>query len=159
MLSEALGIGAVAGLLLCDEKAAGETMISQPIVAGPLAGLILGDIMTGLVIGVFLQLVWINLLPVGAVLPPNATIASVVAVSYAITATDLAGLDFKTAVSFSILTAIPVGLLGRWLDVHLSDLNGIFLRQAEAFAKAGKDYGINAIVGAGVAAAGEDRRQ
>ena len=54
------------GLVLLDKWALGELGISQPIVSCPLFGLVLGDFRAGLFLGVALQLVWIEALPLGS---------------------------------------------------------------------------------------------
>ncbi len=73
--------GAVIGL---DRTAAGQFMFSQPIVAGPVAGWMLGDITSGLVIGAMLELIWLLDLPVGTFVPADSTIAAIFAVSSAV---------------------------------------------------------------------------
>ena len=58
-----------------------QMMIARPLVAGTVAGAILGDIPTGLKLGVVFELLQYDILPVGAVRYPEygpATVAAVV---------------------------------------------------------------------------------
>ena len=71
------GVALVGGILGLDRTAAGQFMISQPIVAGPLTGWILGDMAAGLVIGAILELIWVLDMPVGAFVPADSTIGAV----------------------------------------------------------------------------------
>ena len=72
------------GVIGLDRTAAGQFMVSQPIVAGPLTGLILGDVMAGLLIGALLELIWVMDVPVGTFVPANQTVAAVAATAIAV---------------------------------------------------------------------------
>jgi mannose/fructose/N-acetylgalactosamine-specific phosphotransferase system component IIC len=65
------------GVLGLDRTAAGQFMISQPIVAGPLIGWMLGDTTAGLVIGAVLELIWVLDMPVGTFVPADSTVGAV----------------------------------------------------------------------------------
>lgn len=84
MLLVVAGIAAAGAFIGLDRTAVGQFMISQPIVAGPLAGWVLGDAATGLLIGTALELVWLLDMPVGAFVPADSTVATVVATASAI---------------------------------------------------------------------------
>jgi mannose/fructose/N-acetylgalactosamine-specific phosphotransferase system component IIC len=90
--------GGVVGL---DRTAAGQFMISQPIVAGPLTGWLLGDTTSGAVIGAVLELIWVLDMPVGTFVPADATIGTVSATAIAVLgSTGKTGLD---VIGFSLL--------------------------------------------------------
>jgi mannose/fructose/N-acetylgalactosamine-specific phosphotransferase system component IIC len=72
------------GLIGLDKTAVGQFMISQPIVAAPLTGWLLGDAAAGLVVGVVLELIWLLDVPVGTFVPADSTVASIVAVGSAV---------------------------------------------------------------------------
>ncbi len=78
-----LGVAALGGLIGLDRTAAGQFMISQPIVAGPLTGWLLGDAAAGLIIGASLELIWVLDLPVGTFVPADATVGAVSATAIA----------------------------------------------------------------------------
>jgi PTS system mannose-specific IIC component len=61
----------LAGWAAADTTAALQVMAGQPLVAGWLAGLLLGEPLTGLGMGILLQLLWSRLAPVGAAAFPD----------------------------------------------------------------------------------------
>ncbi|OIP63569.1 MAG: hypothetical protein CO150_05575 [Nitrospirae bacterium CG_4_9_14_3_um_filter_53_35] len=69
-------IALIAGFAGLDRLAFGQFMISQPIVAAPLVGWLMGDFHTGLLIGVVLELFWLRGLPIGGHIPKDATLAA-----------------------------------------------------------------------------------
>lgn len=71
------------GLVGLDRTAFAQMMVSQPIVAAPIAGWLLGDTTAGLVIGGTLELIWVLDMPVGTFVPADATIAAVSATAIA----------------------------------------------------------------------------
>jgi mannose/fructose/N-acetylgalactosamine-specific phosphotransferase system component IIC len=79
-----LGLAVWTGLVGLDRTAAGQFMVSQPIVTGPLTGLLLGDAAAGFVIGAVLELLWVLDLPVGSFVPADATISTAAATGVAV---------------------------------------------------------------------------
>src|SRR5439155_1613395 len=63
-----------------------QMMIARPLVAGTVAGAILGDIPTGLKLGVVFELLQFDILPVGAVRYPEYGPATIAAVATALAA-------------------------------------------------------------------------
>lgn len=96
-------LGALAGL---DRLAVGQCMISQPIVAGPLTGWLLGDPTAGIIIGAVLELVWVLDMPVGTFVPADATVGAVSAT--AIAALGSASVATLPVVGFSILLTVAM---------------------------------------------------
>src|SRR5437879_13524867 len=87
-------------------------MIARPIVAGPVAGAILGDVATGLALGVVFELFQYDVLPVGAARYPEYGPATVAAVSAAQAGAGTFGLGF------GVLVGLTTGLLGG-VSLHL----------------------------------------
>ncbi|OMP37087.1 hypothetical protein BMR86_25820, partial [Stenotrophomonas sp. KAs 5-3] len=52
----------------------GLTHMHRPVVLGPLVGLVLGDLHTGILTGGTLELVWMGLAPLAGAQPPNVII-------------------------------------------------------------------------------------
>ncbi|HXF96554.1 MAG TPA: PTS sugar transporter subunit IIC, partial [Gemmatimonadales bacterium] len=75
-----LAWGTLVGL---DLVSVPQMMIARPLVAGAVAGLILGDLPAGLALGVLFELFQYDILPVGAVRYPEYGPATVAAVSAA----------------------------------------------------------------------------
>ena len=94
-------VALLGGLIGLDRTAAGQFMISQPIVAGPLTGWVLGDATAGLVIGAVLELIWVLDMPIGTFVPADATIGTVSAT--AVAALGSAGVHRLDLIGFSIL--------------------------------------------------------
>lgn len=74
----------LAGWAALDGTAAGQFMISRPMVTGALAGFILGDPPTGLLTGAILELLHLGSLPVGGARLPEPGPAAVPAAAAAI---------------------------------------------------------------------------
>src|SRR5205823_14609795 len=73
-------------------------MIARPLVAGPIAGAMLGDVATGLQLGVLFELFQYDILPMGATRYPEYGPATVAAVSAAHAATGTLGLGLGALV-------------------------------------------------------------
>lgn len=120
MVLAILGIALAGGVIGLDRTAAGQFMISQPIVAGPLAGWLLGDPAAGAVIGATLELIWVLDLPIGTFVPANATVGTVSAT--AIAALGSPGGASLPVIGFSIMLTtvlVPItmkadGLVRQW---------------------------------------------
>lgn len=63
----------------------GLTHMHRPVVLGPLVGLVLGDLHTGILTGGTLELVWMGLAPLAGAQPPNVIIGTIVGTAFAIT--------------------------------------------------------------------------
>lgn len=75
-------------LLLCifaaalelDSTYAFQFLLSRPIIAGPLFGLFTGDVMAGIQVGVFAELLFADISPLGGIIPPNGVVCTVIPV-------------------------------------------------------------------------------
>lgn len=108
VISSALWASLLGGLLCVDRTAAFQVMVSRPIAAGPLTGLLLGAPETGLVAGGLIELLFIGDLPVGRYVPVNDTALTVGATAVAAHALAATGAPAGLAWSFAI---VPVTLL------------------------------------------------
>jgi PTS system mannose-specific IIC component len=109
-----LGAG-MAVLLGLDRTAALQIMISRPLVAGPLVGLLLGDALTGLTIGMLLELLWLCRMPVGASIPHDDTQITVGATTLAISLSGTAGKGVGLTLC-ALLIALPLGKIGQFVE-------------------------------------------
>lgn len=105
-----LAWGTVVGL---DLVSVPQVMIARPIVAGGVAGGILGDPGTGLLLGVLFELFQFDILPVGAVRYPEYGPATVAAVGAAHAVTGVLGFGLGA------LVGLVTGLVGG-VSIHLS---------------------------------------
>lgn len=90
-----------------------QIMIARPLVAGAVAGGILGDPGTGLLLGVLFELFQFDILPVGAVRYPEYGPATVAAVSAAHAVTGVLGFGIGA------LVGLVTGLVGG-VSIHMS---------------------------------------
>lgn len=130
----------VGALISLDRTAFLQIMISQPIVAGTLVGLSLGDPFTGLTVGSVLELLWIGAVPIGSYVPPNETVAAVIATSVSVIAGREMGLINASLIPlmvFSILVCIPLAVFGQRVDVYVRNYNKRFALNADRLLESG----------------------
>ncbi len=132
----------VGGLLHLDRTAAFQFLISRPLVSSTVMGLLLGDLRTGLLIGMVLELLWIGMQPLGTALPPDDTIVAVAAPAAAIIAGRLLGGIGTPLIGLSVLISLPLSAVGRLVDIELRRLNRVFLRNAKKAAREGDIGGV-----------------
>ncbi|MDD7804793.1 MAG: PTS N-acetylgalactosamine transporter subunit IIC [Endozoicomonas sp. (ex Botrylloides leachii)] len=101
MLLEALMIATLAGIAGVD-LFNGLTHIHRPLVTGPIVGLILGDVQTGLITGAALELVWMGMAPLAGAQPPNVVIGGIIGVAFAILAHAQPTAAIGVAVPFAV---------------------------------------------------------
>ena len=101
-------MGFVVGL---DTTAAFQIMISQPLVACSILGWMMGDPVTGAMVGAVTQLLWMGKLPVGAASFPDGNLGSLVAAAIAVHCRNSMGSD-----GVGVLLALVVlwGSLTAW---------------------------------------------
>ncbi|HNX75474.1 MAG TPA: PTS sugar transporter subunit IIC [Candidatus Rifleibacterium sp.] len=132
-LTASLLIALIGGIVDLDSTATWQFMISQPIVAAPLTGLFLGGIYgeaaaglkLGLMVGVILQLLWIEQLPLGMNVPPDAALASVLSVALGFISghSNESYSEREVCYTVALLLSVALGLLGRSLDMFVRRLN------------------------------------
>ena len=124
------------GGLLCLDRVFIQAMISRPVIIAPIIGLILHNPYAGLVIGAFVELIWIDRIPIGTYIPPNNSITAVVATSTAVIAGQkMGGISRPELIALSILIAIPCGILAKQMDVMIIKSNNTLSDLALADAK------------------------
>ena len=119
-----------AGALLCLDRVVLQFMISRPIVAAPVMGLILGDPYTGLIAGAFVELFWIDRLPIGAYIPPNDTMVAILIAASSIESGQLLGNISQGLIALSVLIFIPFGVLAQRMELWIIHGNEKLTRDA-----------------------------
>ncbi|MFO7811336.1 MAG: PTS sugar transporter subunit IIC [Pelovirga sp.] len=127
-----LFIGGVVALICgLDRVAILQILISRPIVAAPLAGLLLGEPLIGLQIGVMVELLWLARLPVGASVPPDDTQVAVAATVLSIVlGRHLDALTVELML-LCLLIALPIGKIGQYFEHRARNYNSILLVQTD----------------------------
>ncbi len=138
------------GALSVDATAAFQVMLSQPLVAGSIAGAVVGDALLGLVVGSTLQLIWIGVLPVGAAPFPDGAVAGSVGVGVgAILAGS--GVAEGLVVAAATIAGLTAGVVGQRVTSHVRRLNVRYSTIAESRAEHGDARGVRAAVALGLA--------
>jgi PTS system mannose-specific IIC component len=123
-------IVSIVGGILCLDRILVQVLISRPIVAAPVIGLILGDPYTGLIAGAFIELLWIDHLPIGADIPPNDTIAAVLIAAGAIESGRILGHLPQGLIALAVLIFIPLAVLSQKMELWIVRSNEKLARDA-----------------------------
>jgi PTS system mannose-specific IIC component len=138
-----LGWGTLVGVDLVSFP---QAMLSRPLIAGAGAGLVLGEPVAGLQIGLLLELFALDVLPVGAARYPDygpGVIGAVVLAS---------GVELTFVLGVATLYALLMATLGGWSLQWLRRVNGRSLEAAAAGLAAGDAATIRRVQYQGVAA-------
>jgi fructoselysine/glucoselysine PTS system EIID component len=111
-----------------SEDLLGTTLLSRPLVLGPLVGLVLGDLQQGVIIGASLELIFMGNIKVGAAIPPDVVTGGVLGTAFAIISGKGTGIALALAIPISILAEMLLSAL----FVTRSVFNKLFDRYAEA---------------------------
>jgi mannose PTS system EIIC component len=130
-------IVSIVGGILCLDRIFVQAMISRPIVAAPVIGLILGDPYTGLIAGAFIELIWIDRLPIGGYLPPNDTVVAVLTAAGAIESGRILGHLPQGLIALSALIFIPLAIFAQRMDLAMVRGNERLAREAFRCASGG----------------------
>ena len=109
-----------------SEDLLGTTLLSRPLVLGPLVGWVLGDLYQGVVIGASLELIFMGNIKVGAAIPPDVVTGGVLGTAFAI----LSGKGAAIALALAIPISILAEMLLSALFVFRSGFNKLFQRYA-----------------------------
>lgn len=120
-LSLVFMIALAGGIVGLDRTAVGQIMVSQPLVAGPLTGWMLGDPVAGAVVGAALELIWVLDMPVGTFVPADATVGTVTAT--AIASIESGGRAALDVIGFSILLTTAMVPITMLVDQYVRRLN------------------------------------
>ena len=125
-MSDLLPFSLLGALLGLDVVSFPQAMISRPIVAATLGGALAGDAASGLLVGVLLEMIALETLPVGASRYPEWGTASVVGGAlFAAAGSERAG-----ALVLSVLAAVATAWAGGWSMYALRRLNGAWAKRA-----------------------------
>ncbi|OCN04521.1 PTS mannose/fructose/sorbose family IID subunit [Erysipelotrichaceae bacterium MTC7] len=129
-LVTALLLSVFIGIVITENYGYGYWMISRPIFAGPLIGLILGDVQTGLIVGGSVELMYMGILPIGGSVPPNAQIAGMLSTVFAI--------QNGGNPEVGITLALPIGMLAQLLIMFAWNINIIIMHRADTYLAKGE---------------------
>lgn len=108
--------------------------LRQPLVAALWIGLIMGDVKQAIIIGAAVQILYIGLVAAGSNLPADDCLAGLIAIPIALSA----GMTSAQAITL----AVPVGVLGVFLDQIRKTVNVVFVHMGDKYAEDGNAKGI-----------------
>ncbi|MFN2564260.1 MAG: PTS sugar transporter subunit IIC [Gemmatimonadaceae bacterium] len=133
---ELLPLALLGGVLGLDVVSFPQAMLSRPVVAATLAGAFVGDAANGLLIGVVLELIALDTLPLGASRYPEWGSASVVGGALFATHTAYP----PGAMAVAVLGTLATAWVGGWTMVKLRGQNARWARQRrDALAEGSRD--------------------
>lgn len=103
--------------------------IRQPLFVALPIGLMLGDLNEAIRIGAAIQLLYIGLVAAGSNLPADDCLAGLIAIPIAVET----GLSSELAIAI----AVPVGIMGAFVDQLRKTINVIFVHMADRYAEQG----------------------
>jgi fructoselysine and glucoselysine-specific PTS system IID component len=112
-----------------SEDFLGTTLLSRPLVLGPLVGLVLGDLTQGVIIGATLELIFMGNIKVGAAIPPDVITGGVLGTAFAI----LSG----KGPAIALAIAIPVSILAEMMISALFVLRAMLNKNFNQYAEEG----------------------
>jgi PTS system mannose-specific IIC component len=116
------------GVLGLDTVSFPQAMLSRPIVASTLAGMLLGDPARGLMLGATLELFAVDTLPFGASRYPEWGSSSVVGSGLIVASQDLGAGALTTAV----LASLIIAWIGGWSMIYVRKFNAWLARRRHA---------------------------
>lgn len=119
--------------MIIDQLTVG-ILCNYPLLIGLVAGIVMGDIKTGLVVGATLQLMVLGVGTYGGASMPDFMTGAIVGTAYAVMS--------NKGVSFAIGLAVPVGLLMVQLDVLARFTNTFFLHKVDKLIEQDNEKGI-----------------
>ena len=102
----------LAGIVAMDTTEGPQWLVSEPIVSCTLAGALFGDMRTGVVLGLFFQMIWIGYLPLGATRFYDSNMGSLIATSSLLAAGDM----FPFSPEMTVAGFVPALFFGLWVS-------------------------------------------
>jgi PTS system mannose-specific IIC component len=130
----------IAALCSTDITAFGQFMICRPIFCAPLFGYLMGDITTGLWIGMIVEMVWINAIPMGAAVPIDIASISINATFWACKYYP----GIQEAAICALIFSIPFAYFYKEIDIGGRNRNIGLMRWVERGIHEDKAWRINA---------------
>src|SRR5260370_40716889 len=109
-----------------SEDFLGTTLLSRPLVLGPLVGLVLGDLPRGIMIGATLELIFMGNIKVGAAIPPDVITGGVLGTAFAIVS--------GQGPAIALALAVPISILAEMVLSGLFVFRRVFNKKFEKYA-------------------------
>ena len=113
----------------------GQCMIERPLVVGLVAGLLMGDVKTGVIIGASLEAIFMGAVNIGGAISAEPVTATALAVAFTVGA----GIDQGAAIT----VAVPVGVVTAFLSIFMSNVVlALFTASFDKMAAEGNEKGL-----------------
>jgi mannose/fructose/N-acetylgalactosamine-specific phosphotransferase system component IIC len=122
-MTELLLFGALLALLEMDTTYIGQFLFSRPLVVGGVFGFLTGDFLLGLQLGLFTELLYLDFIPIGGVVPPSGAISAGIGV--------LTVYFFAVPVYFAFFVGIVFGVGFSFIERHIRRWRVAVLQSAE----------------------------
>ena len=142
VLAALLAWGTLVGL---DLVSVAQSMIARPVVAGAVAGMLLGDPAAGFRVGVLVELFALDVLPIGAARYPDYGPATVAATAVA------AGSPWELSLGLAGTVGLLVSVVGGWSLQQLRRRNAEAVQRRTAALAAGESAAIRRLQYGGIA--------
>lgn len=129
MLVKAILLGLIGVIAMFDSRLLGRSNFERPLIVSCLVGIVLGDMQKGLMVGASLELISLGIVNIGAAAPPDMTLGSIIAASFAI----LSNTNAQTALTI----ALPIAILGQMIGIVLRTVLSSFSHMADNAIDAG----------------------
>lgn len=135
MLVKAILVSLVAAFSMFDYQL-GTLYAFRPIVTCPLVGLVLGDLPSGLAIGASLELLFMGNISIGAYVPPDEKVGSILACAFAIT--------LGKGTEAALALAMPIATISLAISNVINGLMPVIVDKADVAASRGDLKGVYA---------------
>ena len=129
-MAELLLFCALVALLELDTTYIGQFMFSRPIIVGSVLGYLTGNFFLGLQLGVFTELIYLDFIPIGGVVPPSGAVSAGIGA--------LMAYFFGLPAYFAFFMGIISGILFAFIEKRLRIMRARLLRGVEIKIMAGK---------------------
>jgi mannose/fructose/N-acetylgalactosamine-specific phosphotransferase system component IIC len=135
-----------AGLFSLDVTGFGPWMMSQPMVVGPLFGWAMGQLRVGVIIGGIVQMIWMDVTPVGVGIPFDAMAVTQSAIYIACLTPNCP----VPMMMMALIAAAPLGYLFCLMDSYARRLNTWGVRRLESVPDAYLPWALDAGIAGGL---------
>ena len=123
MILSLIGFCFLVALLELDTTYVGQFLFSRPLFVGTVLGALTGNLFLGLQVGIFTELIYIDYLPIGGVVPPSGAITAAIAI--------LMNYSFGMDIYFAFFVGIVCGQLFAFVEKFLRSYRSKILDEIE----------------------------
>ncbi|MDR3112019.1 MAG: PTS sugar transporter subunit IIC [Elusimicrobiota bacterium] len=146
MIENILVLSFLAALCSCDVTAFGQFMISRPIFCGPVFGFLTGDINCGIWIGMIVEMIWVNSIPLGVAVPIDVSVVTILSTVW----TCNYFIGKQEAAICALILAVPMSCLHREIDIFGRNANIKIMYWIEKGIEKNQQWRINVGIAAGI---------